>query len=737
MKRLLGLTVIATLWSAPARAYVDGSPTLGSVIRDSSHIVVLEVTKVNAEKRVIVYKKVADLKGQHPTDEVRHAIGEGSHPREPKTVLDLAKPGAIAICFHNGKVAQTCLGKYWYEAVAAGEAPWWSMTYGRSELSLAFFGSTTKLRGQLTEILAGKTAVITAVVHASNDYWAHGDVLNKKVLGGKDSPVWRIRARLDMPGMSYQLARDPKPNIVGFGAASAEDVPGLVQALKEAEQNVRLEGAQDLGWMGKSAQSAVPALLQATQAPGALVRVSAAEALVRIDPAQQQAGVNSLVASLKDQRKEVRRAAAESLGRLGAEAKAALPALIEALKDADADVRWMAADALGQIGGEAKTAVAALVEALKDPAIRSIAIDALGGIGADAKGAAGPLAELLKSDNIHLRRTTAMALARIGGPAARPAVPVFVEMLRGDARLRWDALLFLSSIGKEAKEAIPVLNELVKGGDGIACYALVAAAGPEATAAIPLLINNISGGEWDSSDTLIEIGPAVVEPLLAATKDMGNWKSKDWSGKVLAGVAEKDKKVIARVIEGLKSPHVNTRYIAAAALSRLGGKAKAAIPALNETLKDADLWVRLNACWAILSIAPAEAKSVVPLLAKEIHNGEHWARRSSVQAVASIGKPARELVPAVTEKLQDGDVGVRVVAAWALVQLGAVEAKDALPVLSAALKDPDSWTRQTAASYLGSLGAPGKHALPALKELANDDNEDVRKAAAEAIKQLK
>jgi HEAT repeat protein len=736
MKRLLGLTVIAVLWSCPAYAYVDGSPTLGSVIRDSSNIVVLEVTKVNAEKRVIVYKKVADLKGQHPTDEVRHAIGEGSHPREPRTVLDLAKPGAVAICFHNGKVAQTCLGKYWYESVAASEAPWWSMTYGRSELSLAYFGSTTKLRGQLTEILAGKTAVITAVMHASNDYWAHGDVLNKKVLGGKASPVWRIRASLNMPGMSYQLGRDPKQNVVGFGAGSAEHVPGLVQALKGADQNARLEAAQDLGWIGKNAKSAVPALLEASRAPGALVRVAAAESLVRIDPAHQQAGVNSLVASLKDERKEVRRAAAEALGRLGAEAKPTLPALVEALKDADADVRWMAADALGQIGAEAKTAVPALVEALKDPAVRSIAIDALGGIGADAKDAAGPLAELLKNENIHLRRTTAMALARIGGPAARPAVPVFVEMLRGDARLRWDALLFLSSMGKEAKEAIPVLNELVKGGDGIACYALVAAAGSEATAAIPLLINNISGGEWDSSDTLIEIGPAVVEPLLAATKDMGNWKSKDWSGKILAGIAGKDNKVIPRVIEAVKSPHVNTRYIAAAALSRLGPKAKAALPALNETLKDSDLWVRLYACWAILAIAPAESKAVIPVLAKEIHNGEYWARRSSVQAVASVGRPASELIPAVTEKLKDGDAGVRVAAAWALVQLGGLEAKNALPVLSAGLKDPDSWTRQTAATYLGSLGAPGKQALPALKELANDENEDVRKAAAEAVKQL-
>jgi HEAT repeat protein len=734
MKRLL-FTIVALLWNSSAQAYVDASPSLGSVIRDSSNIAVLEVTKVNVEKRVIIYKKVADLKGRHPTEEVRHAIGEGNHPREPKAVLDLAKPGTIAICFHNGKVAQTCLGKYWYEAAASQEAPWWRMTYGRTELSLAYWGSTSKLRNLLAEILAGKTVVITAISHGVNDYGAYGDVMNKKVLGGKDTPIWRIYASLNMPAMTYQIGRDPK-QIVGFGAGSAADVAGLVQMLKGTDQAARAEAAQELGLIGRYAKSAVPALLEAMQAPGAPVRVRAAEALVRIDPAQQQAGVNGLIASLQDKRVEIRRAAAEALGHLGADAKPAVPALIEALKDADPEVRWIAVDALGHVGADAKPAVPALVAALKDPALCSIAVDALGGIGAEAKDAAPSLAELLKGDNAQLRRMAAVALARIGGPGSRPAVPVLIEMLRGDPRQHWDALLYLSAMGREAKEAIPVLNELVKGGDGIACYTLVAAAGPEATAAIPILIGNIQGGEWGSPETLIEIGPAVVEPLIAATKDMGNWKSREWSAKTLAGVADKDAKVVPRLIEILKSPQVHTRYVATSALGQLGAKAKPAIPALTETLKDADLWVRLHACWALIGIGGVDAKAVVPVLAKEINNGEHWARRSSVQALASLGMAAKETAPGVQEKLKDNDFGVRVVAAWALVQMGGLEGKDAVPVLLAALKDADSWTRQTAATYLGSLGAPAKSALTALRDLSSDESEDVRKAAAEAVKQL-
>ena len=130
MKRLLVLAVTTFLCSSPVYAYVDGSPTLGSVIRDSSNIVVLEVTRVNVEKRVIIYKKVADLKGKHPTEDVKHVITNGFHAREPKFIMDWAEPGKTAVCFQLGRTCLTCIGGFWYEC-AAGDASWWTMTTGR------------------------------------------------------------------------------------------------------------------------------------------------------------------------------------------------------------------------------------------------------------------------------------------------------------------------------------------------------------------------------------------------------------------------------------------------------------------------------------------------------------------------------------------------------------------------------------------------------------------------------
>ena len=62
----------------------------------------------------------------------------------------------------------------------------------------------------------------------------------------------------------------------------------------------------------------------------------------------------------------VRRNAAETLGRMGPEAKGAIPTLIQALRqDTEADVRGIAAWALGEMGLEAKTAIPALTYALE------------------------------------------------------------------------------------------------------------------------------------------------------------------------------------------------------------------------------------------------------------------------------------------------------------------------------------------------------------------------------------
>src|SRR5262245_1401726 len=125
---VLAVLVVSVLPVGPAFAYVEAPHTLGLVVRDSSHIALMQVVKVTKDKGLMIYRKVEDLKGKHPQNEIKHNIGKrGFHPREWQTVMNLAQEGTLAIFFHNGQASETCLGTYWYQCYPEGE--WWGMSH--------------------------------------------------------------------------------------------------------------------------------------------------------------------------------------------------------------------------------------------------------------------------------------------------------------------------------------------------------------------------------------------------------------------------------------------------------------------------------------------------------------------------------------------------------------------------------------------------------------------------------
>src|SRR4051794_20154135 len=79
------------------QAYVEAPHTLGQCCKDSTNVVLVELTKINKEKGLLIYKKVQDLKGKHPQDEIKHNIGtRGFHPREWQNVMNWAEVGKRA-----------------------------------------------------------------------------------------------------------------------------------------------------------------------------------------------------------------------------------------------------------------------------------------------------------------------------------------------------------------------------------------------------------------------------------------------------------------------------------------------------------------------------------------------------------------------------------------------------------------------------------------------------------------
>jgi hypothetical protein len=161
------------------------------------------------------------------------------------------------------------------------------------------------------------------------------------------------------------------------------------------------------------------------------------------------AAVPDLTVNLQYPDPKVRRMAAEALGKIGPAARTSVPRLIELLDDEQA---WdAAAEALGRIGPDAHAAVPKLLEALEamrgrpdpsdydpdenDPSEYDWTgydmneyvprLHALGGIGAASRDAAPEVFRLANFDDMRIRHTAVLTLARIA-----PAHPSLVPLLR-------------------------------------------------------------------------------------------------------------------------------------------------------------------------------------------------------------------------------------------------------------------------------------------------------------------
>jgi hypothetical protein len=161
---LLPACLVVLGWlSGPSAAYVEERYTLARTINESTNIVLVQVEKVNKQRKLIYYKKIADLKGKHPTDVIKHNVGVGGfNEREQKAPIEWAEPGKLAIFFHNGGASETCIGKYWYQAYAGGE--WWNHSHGEPYMCRTYCGDIEGLRAAVLKLLKGEEVVIPAAV---------------------------------------------------------------------------------------------------------------------------------------------------------------------------------------------------------------------------------------------------------------------------------------------------------------------------------------------------------------------------------------------------------------------------------------------------------------------------------------------------------------------------------------------------------------------------------------------
>jgi hypothetical protein len=233
--------LLVALLAGPASAYVEERYTLCRWINESTNIVLMKVEKVNKERKLLYFTKVADLKGKHPADTIKQNLGVGGfNPKENALPVEWAEPGKLAIFFHNGSASETCIGKYWYQCYPGGE--WWNHSHGEPYVARTYCGDVEVLKDAVEKILKGEAAVIPCTVSKT-------DLRIQKVKADPKEPnaytVVEAPAieRLPLTGVAgfSEMIELPRPEGAVQGAIAADvDADGFPDVLVVASGGLRL-----------------------------------------------------------------------------------------------------------------------------------------------------------------------------------------------------------------------------------------------------------------------------------------------------------------------------------------------------------------------------------------------------------------------------------------------------------------------------------------------------------------
>ncbi len=572
--------------------------------------------------------------------------------------------------------------------------------------------------------------------------------------------------------------RDPDRNVRRNAAGllarlgATEAVEALAETLADEDWRVRMAAAEALGSLG--GDSALTALAVALHDPDAEVRVAVAEALRALgDPR------GALVAAVEDPDCDVRRVAIEAVGRN--ETADRVPLLVRALADPDWGLRRAAVAALVALGWQPEDDAQRATVAVAQGRCRDAA--QLGSI------ALTPLLAALGDEDGRLREEAATALRGMDDERAAAALAAGNTSRRqptgqvdpadadGDSGAKGEPVLPLAAT--EAAEPRS-FDALVKGlrdqdwsvreaaatglgqlGDVRAAAELTIALGDEdwgvrEAAAVALAALGWSGldeaqqaraaivlQQWDR---VVSLGPAAVEPLVAALADdeadlrqaaaaaLGRIRSRRAVEPLAAALRDRDRAVrvaAAAALEGIgwSALAAPTRASAAVLLRRwevavhLG---RSAIEPLAETLRRDDGPARVAAAAALGRIGDVAA--VGPLV-RALGDRRSAVRQAAADALATM-RHGDAVVP-LAAALNDGDQEVRAAAAEALGTIGDARA---IEPLAMALKDPEWEVRLAAVDALAAIGHP--RAMVPLSLTAEDADDEVRGATEVALQQL-
>ncbi|MBI4326924.1 MAG: HEAT repeat domain-containing protein [Chloroflexi bacterium] len=333
----------------------------------------------------------------------------------------------------------------------------------------------------------------------------------------------------------------------------------------------------------------------------------------------------------------------------------------------------------------------------------------------ESKTALAALIRMLDSPRMDDRSLAAKMLAESGKLAGRP-LPSLIKLMNDPTpAVRANAAFAVYRTGIQTNEAVRLLTESLKDptASGNAAHYL-SLIGPPATAAVPALIKAAH-----------ETNQYVRGWALTALK------------KIQPAAYEAAKPSLPELIAELQHPA--TCHGAADQLQAMGPEAREAGPALLEALRreneDSFFLAR-----ALLAIDPQQGPAIVPEMIKYLRDRNAVNRHGAADVLAKIGPGAEAAIPVLTAGLTERKPLVRQRCADALFKIGLrneATKRLALQVLMDGLRVKHEVAyRRFAAQYLGEIGPQAKEAASSLLEVSQEEDEELRKSAKEALKKI-
>ncbi|WAS98620.1 HEAT repeat domain-containing protein [Nannocystis punicea] len=408
----------------------------------------------------------------------------------------------------------------------------------------------------------------------------------------------------------------------------------------------------------------------------------------------------------------VRASAAAALGVLGgAEAERALT---NVLSDSSEMLRMFALDALARLG--VVMAPARLRSLLADPVTRRAAVAVLGHSG--DPGAAAQLVQFLGDAMPGVRAVAAVAVVRLHATLSMRGDPMAV------------AAALAAGDGEPLRQRIRELVEHRQLEVKLAALALAGALGDVRSLSHVLRAMSDPELRERAVEFAAGLGPAAVPVLV----DMVEQTAPEALGDLFLlvsglGLAGAHPRLIEALTTALAGPDAHAACMAATALGKVGGVEVIAPLAQALALEGPAGEAAAVAFAAVAGRALGSRHArVAPHLPADGDGGALV--RNVCRAFGLLGRGGDVgFVAPLIARLGDRDVGVRLLAARALGQIGGEH--EGAAALALALQDEDAGVRAAACRSLGQLGAA--ESAPALLAASRDPSSSVRAAAVQAL----